>query len=395
MRSGGLLLSVLILIGCSRMPAASLPATSQTNQSRQNSSSFQTLHIFSKKRDGIVPVGELLLLNGRFYGTTNFGGDPGKGCTPGPGCGTIFDFSDAKQTVFYRFTGPTSGARPYAGLIDVNGTLYGTAQIGGRKNAGAVFAITTSGSEKVIYSFTGKDGNDPRANLTSVNGALYGTTYYGGKAGVGTVFTVSTSGAEKVLHNFKGGTDGALPLGALIEVNNIFYGTTSSGGTSDDGTVFEISPTGAGYSVLYNFKGGADGAYPFAGLTAWKGLLYGTTQQGGAYNEGTVFVITTAGSERVLHSFGAGMDGSKPFAGITPSKRKLYGTTAYGGSKNDGTIYTITPSGTEQVLYDFTGAPNGRVPYANLTAVHGILYGTTVWGGVGGAGLGTVFKFSP
>ncbi|MBV9699599.1 MAG: hypothetical protein JO078_05680 [Candidatus Eremiobacteraeota bacterium] len=389
------MLSVIILVGCSRMPASSLPATSQTSQPTPSSSNFQTLHIFSKLQNGIVPVGTLLDLSGRFYGTTNFGGDAGKGCTPGPGCGTIFDFNSVKQKVFYRFTGPASGARPYAGLIDVNGTLYGTTQIGGHKNLGAVFAITTSGSEKMIYSFSGKDGNDPRANLTSVNDALYGTTYYGGKGGTGTVFAVSTSGAEKVLHSFKGGADGALPLGALIDVNNVLYGTTSSGGTSNDGTVFEISPTGAGYSVLYNFKGGTDGAYPFAGLTAWKGALYGTTQQGGEHNKGTVFVITTAGSERVLHSFGGKMDGTKPFAGITPAKGKLYGTTAYGGSKNDGTIYTITPSGAEQVLHDFTGAPNGRVPYANLTAVRGILYGTTVWGGVGGAGLGTVFKFTP
>jgi uncharacterized repeat protein (TIGR03803 family) len=331
-------LSIVILIGCSRMPAvSSLPATSQTSQSRLSSSNFQTLHIFKETRYGIVPVGVVLALSGALYGTTNFGGDTSKDCTPGPGCGTIFEINKSgKQTVFYRFTGATTGTRPYAGLIELNGTLYGTTQTGGKKNVGTVFAITTAGLESVICSFNGKDGNDPRANLTSVNGALYGTTYHGGSAETGTVFTVSASGTEKVLHNFKGGSDGALPLGALIDVNNMLYGTTSLGGTSDDGTVFEISPTGANYSVLYNFQGGSDGAFPFAGLTALNGTLYGTTQQGGEHNKGTVFAITTEGSERVLHSFGAGTDGTKPFAGLTPLNGQFYGTTADAGGIRTG-----------------------------------------------------------
>lgn len=399
MRRVGPSLNIIVLIGligCSQVPAvSSLPVTSQTSQAKVSSSNFQTLHIFKETRDGIVPVGAFLALSGKLYGTTNFGGDPSKDCTPGPGCGTIYVINKSgKQTVFYRFPGDSSGTRPYAGLIDLNGTLYGTTQTGGKKNIGTVFAITTGGSESVICSFNGKDGDDPRASLTSVKGALYGTTYHGGSTATGTVFTVSASGTEKVLHNFKGGADGALPLGALIEVNNMLYGTTSLGGTSDDGTVFEISPTGANYSVLYNFQGGTDGAFPFAGLTELNGTLYGTTQQGGEHNRGTVFAITAAGSEKVLHSFGAGTDGTKPFAGLTALNGQFYGTTADGGSKNKGTIYAITPTGSEQVLHDFAGGPGGRVPYANLTAMGGALYGTTLFGGRPGAGVGTVFKLS-
>ncbi|MGB8909897.1 MAG: choice-of-anchor tandem repeat GloVer-containing protein [Candidatus Cybelea sp.] len=391
---------------------SSLPSTSQ--RAASSSAKFQVLYVFHKGRDGIVPAGSLLAVNGTLYGTTNFGGDPSKQCYPAAACGTVYEFKPpSKHTVLYRFHGAKDGTRPYSGLINVGGTLYGTTQSGGKRNEGTVFAVTTSGSEHVIFSFGGKTGSDPRANLTSVNGVLYGTAYNGGATGNGTVFSLTSSGTEKVLHSFAaGGTDGSMPLGALIEVNNVLYGTTSTGGTNDDGTVFAIDPDGSKYSVLYSFQGGSDGAFPFSGLTEMSGTLYGTTQQGGQRNEGTVFAITTLGSESVLHSFGNGADGSEPFAGLTVFKGQLYGATAYGGStksesgvnpahrrkpSTEGTIYTITPSGSEQVVHNFTGGPGGRVPYADLTAMNGALYGTTIWGGNNGkrGGTGTLFQLVP
>jgi uncharacterized repeat protein (TIGR03803 family) len=410
MRRVGSLLCVIILTACSRVAAtSSLPTTSQAATS---SSNFQTLYAFEASRNGKVPVGALLALGNTLYGTTNFGGDESKACHPGYGCGTVFKLSaPSKEGVLYRFTGAKSGTRPYTGLVDLNGTLYGTTQTGGKHNKGTVFALTTAGGESVICVFDGKNGDDPRANLTSFNGALYGTTYYGGAAGVGALFTITASGAEQVIHSFTGGADGSLPLGALIDVNNVLYGTTSSGGTNNAGTVFEIDPTGTNYAVLYNFQGGADGAFPFAGLTELNGTLYGTTEQGGAYKKGTVFAITTSGSESVLHSFGDGTDGSEPYAGLTVLNGQLYGATAYGGSGGgadrsskmgkaltNGTIFTTTPSGSEQVLHNFTGGPGGRVPYADLTVMNGALYGTTIWGGRskgGPGGVGTVFEYSP
>ncbi|MFZ1016856.1 MAG: choice-of-anchor tandem repeat GloVer-containing protein [Candidatus Cybelea sp.] len=415
MRRVGSALCIIILAGCSSAPAtSSLPEASQAATGRTSSGKFQVLHAFSSSKNGKVPVGTLLADNGTLYGTTNFGGDPDKSCYPGNGCGTVFSLTGpSDEGVIYRFTGLSSGTRPYAGLIDLNGTFYGTTQTGGKKNEGGVFSLTPSGKEHLILAFGGKDGNDPRAGLTSVKDALFGTTYYGGSAGTGTVFTVSTSGTEKVLHSFQSGSgDGSLPLGSLLYYNNVLYGTTSSGGASRAGTVFEINTDGTGYSVLYNFKAGkSDGAFPFAGLTELNGTLYGTTEQGGAHNKGTVFAITTSGSESVLHSFGEGTDGAEPFAGLTVLNNTLYGTTAYGGTSgkdagpnnkrklnSEGTIYTITPSGSEQVLHSFTGGPGGRVPYANLTAMNGALYGVTIWGGnLKGpkGGVGTIFEYNP
>ncbi len=60
------------------------------------------------------------------------------------------------------------------------------------------------------------------------------------------------------------------------------------GGADGDGTVFEITPDGVP-TTLHTFDGG-DGASPYGGLVqAPNGFFYGTTQQGGAHNYGTVY----------------------------------------------------------------------------------------------------------
>jgi uncharacterized repeat protein (TIGR03803 family) len=392
-------LGIIILVGCSRTAVtSSLPAAGESTigHPMTTSSTFKTLFAFKNGQTGVIPAGGVVGLSGPLYGATNFGGTPNKDCNPGHGCGTIYTISQAgKESVLYKFLSGKDGARPYGGLTVISGTLYGTTQQGGKKNKGTVFSITTSGTEKVLHSFSGKDGFDPRVAMTNVSGVLYGTTYYGGSAGVGTLFTITTSGTEKVLHNFTGGTDGALPLGILIDVNNVLYGTASSGGANNDGIVFSINPDGSNYSVLHTFTGGADGALPFSGVAEMNGTFYGTTQKGGQYNNGTVYSLTGSGAESVIHNFGSGKDGALPYAGIAVLNGQLYGTTAYGGQKKEGTLYTITPSGEETVLHNFARGPGGRVPYADLTVINGALYGTTVWGGIGAAGQGTVFEYTP
>jgi uncharacterized repeat protein (TIGR03803 family) len=90
----------------------------------------------------------------------------------------------------------------------------------------------------------------------------------------------------------------------------------------------------------------------------------------------------------VLHSFGAGSgDGTLPAAGLIGVHATLYGTTAEGGEHcrrgGCGTVFAITTSGTETVLHSFKGKPegDGSRPQAGLTNVNGTLYGTTYGGG--------------
>jgi len=183
----------------------------------------------------------------------------------------------------------------------------------------------------------------------------------------------STGTSYKILYSFGAPPDGNYPHSDLIGTGGTFYGTTFAGGANycgsvRCGTVFSIT-TGGSEEVLHNFGSGTDGSLPFAGLTTVGGTLYGTTGNGGAYDAGTVFSITTGGTENVLHSFGGGTDGNGPVASLIDVNGTLYGTTEYGGANNAGTVFSITTDGVENVLYSFAGGTDGNIPEAGLIDV--------------------------
>jgi uncharacterized repeat protein (TIGR03803 family) len=129
-----------------------------------------------------------------------------------------------------------------------------------------------------------------------VGGLLYGTTYQGGSAGGGVVFSVTPdTGKETVLHDFVSSSDGAQPPGTLAYYNGTFYGTTQGGGSlggSGFGTVFSYTISSGTESVLHTFTDDTTkGISPAAGVIYSGGALYGTTEFGGAYNDGTVFKL--------------------------------------------------------------------------------------------------------
>ncbi len=355
-------------------------------------SSYEVLHRFHG-RDGSHPTAGLINVNAMLYGTAS---------APG---GVVYSISTTgKERVLHRFHG-LDGKNPYANLIDVNGTLYGTTYGGGDNDEGTAFSVTTTGAEKVLYSFGGgSDGKNPAGSLITVDGTLYGTTDWGGSGsctgGCGTIFSITASGTEQVLHTFGGGSDGSHPDAGLTNVKGTLYGTTESGGANAEGTVFSVTTSGK-EQVLYSFAG-HDGAAPQAGLINVNGTLFGTTYSGGSrcgsYGCGTVFSVSTRGTEKVLYSFGGGSDGAAPEAGLVNVNGTLYGTTTFGGGKNDGTVFSVAMTGKERVLHSFGGGSDGSLPMASLIDVRGKLYGTS-WRGGGsgcrGVGCGTVFAFTP
>lgn len=181
--------------------------------------------------DGRNPWSELLDVKGTLYGTTWIGGNVV--C----GCGTVYSIGKrGKEKVLYSFLGSHGhdGELPRAPLIDVNNMLYGTTSGGGYKRNGVVYRVSTGGTEQVLHIFRKKpakgDGGGPSAGLVNVNGTLYGTTVNGGSDGDGTVYTISLSGEEKVLYSFHG-YDGLHPYGGLVDSNGTLYGTTQRGGS--------------------------------------------------------------------------------------------------------------------------------------------------------------------
>ncbi len=203
-----------------------------------------------------------------------------------------------------------------------------------------------------------------------------------------------------VLYNFSGSPDGAYPYaGVLRDSAGNLYGTTTVGGSSNQGTVFKVDTSGT-ETVLHSFSG-ADGISPYAGVIMdAMGNLYGTTQNGGTGCSGTgcgvVFKLDTSGKETVLHQFTGDPDGDYPFGLIQDAKGNLYGATAVGGTTGVfGTVFKVSKSGKETVLHSFTGASSdGAFPYLAgvLMDTKGDLYGDTFEGGKYPSSGGVVYK---
>jgi uncharacterized repeat protein (TIGR03803 family) len=367
------------------------------------------LHSFKGGTDGESPNGSVLRdTAGNLYGTTAQGGTFN--------FGTVFKLdTTSRETVLYSFTGGADGATPLAGLIrDADGNLYGTTEAGGDLTCnsgigcGTVFKLDTTGEETVLHSFTGKDGTSPIAGvIRDAAGNFYGTTPQGGPFSSGTVFKLDKTGKETVLYTFTGGgggTDGFYPDGALIrDAAGDLYGTTQLGGNYSFGTVFKLDSAGK-ETVLYRFRGGSSGDQPVGGVIMDKaGNLYGATEGGGYFFDGTVFKLNPVGNKTVLYNFASGTDGSLPVAGvIADTAGNLYGTTQYGGTSNLGTVFKLDKTGKETVLYSFTGGADGAAPVAGLVRdAAGNLYGTAYFGGDSGSlcsvvgGCGIVFKITP
>ena len=271
-----------------------------------------TLYSFAGTSDGSAPIGGLVAdQQGDLFGVTFLGGNVNSECIDG--CGTVFELSSSvDKTTLYMFQGGSDGWAPEGQLIiDAGGNLYG---------------VTTGG----------------------------GMNCEGSTVGCGTLFKIAPDGTESQLHVFQGGSDGAFPgAGLIMDQAGNLYGTTGGGGGGGGnncaggcGTVFKIA-SGGTESILHAFQAGTDGAGPDASLIMDnKGDLYGTTVNGGSGGKkggscGTAFELSSKGKENILHAFNC-RHGEAPKAGLLMGKRGvLYGTTSEGGTSNDGVVFEL------------------------------------------------------
>jgi uncharacterized repeat protein (TIGR03803 family) len=355
---------------------------------------------------------------GNLYGTTYVGGANHRG--------VVFELirNNGKWTekVLHTFTPSLKlGRLPNALIRDTAGNLYGTTYQGGIDSCpgypgcGTVFELTpgTNGewTLTVLHRFNGKDGFEPSFGglILDNAGNLYGTTEAGGPYSHGTVYELTPNNGqwtEKILYSFcsPSGCAAGFPAGRVIfDGAGRLYGTTEYGGAHNEGTVFQLIPSNGKWTpkLLHSFnRNGTDGAYPVGSLTLDKsGVLYGTTLYGGTNDYGTAFELTTNNgkwTEKVLHSFNV-TNGASPVAGLTLSPTgKLYGTTTQGGTHSGGTVFElILSNGTwaEKVLHNFGMGVDGYGPNSLIPNSAGNLYGTS--GGGGAYGRGTVFEITP
>ena len=195
----------------------------------------------------------------------------------------------------------------------------------------------------------------------------------------------------EVLHGFS--VEGGSPRGALLlAADGSLYGTTESGGRFGLGSVFVLRPNGVGFdfSTVYEFSG-ADGAGPSAGLAQGvDGAFFGTTAFGGSAGAGTVFRIDSSGSLTSLHHF-AVSDGRQPGALVQGSDGNFYGTTLQGGTNGWGTAFRINSAGSLMTLHSFTNGADGVSPGGLVRGNDGNFYGTAGYG-VSSCICGVIFR---
>ena len=378
--------------------AAALPASAQT---------FTTLARFNGTNGENPYSAPVQGPNGDFYGATGYGGANDQG--------VAYEMTPQGSLTLLHTFSESEAAQPFANLLlTSSGSFYSTSFEGGTSpfGSGTVFEMTPSGTVSVLYNFctsTCADGANPNdALLLATDGNFYGTTLSNGTNGDwGSIFRMTPSGSLTTLYSFcsqPSCTDGSFPYGSLVQgANGNFYGTTGDGGAQNDGSIFKITPSGT-LTTLYSFcslSGCTDGKIPYSGLVlASNGSFYGTTNFGGANGKGSIFKITPAGVFTSLYSFCSQpscTDGSSPYAAlIQATDGNLYGTTYRGGATNAGTIFKISPSGAFSVMYNFcsqTNCRDGNLPIAGLVqSTNGSLYGATTGGGSGN--LGTIYRLS-
>ncbi len=284
-------------------------------------------------------------------------------------------------------------------------THDGTNNIDGINNGGAA-AIAHLQLEG-LGAIVGHQLKTLSAAGSSGIGTLFGTASLGGNAGHGTVFAVNTDGTGfTVLHNFTN-LDGNFPTAGLILSSNTLYGTTQNGGNYDDGVVFALDTIGSNFTVLHHFTArnnapytNSDGGNPTAALILSGNTLYGTAQDGGSGNVGTVFALDINNTNfTVLHHFTApefdsnydltNSDGANPNARLILSGDMLYGTANRGGTGSAGTVFAVNTNGTNfTVLHEFAAVnyltltnSDGAYPQAGLILSGDMLYGTAYQGG--------------
>jgi hypothetical protein len=331
------------------------------------------IYNFNAPAEGLGPNTLLPGPSGVLYGTTSAGGIDGYGTafslTPPSTSGQPWTKSTFQVTTNLNFWIPDS-------ISLVNGVLYGVSQGGGY---GTFFSLIPPNGSTQNWTFTLLldlyPAFEPMVLTPGGNGVFYLTSnanVLGKCSNCGGVFSLTTTqpGApwiETLLWGF-GGTghgDGNGFSALAVGTGGVLYGVTNDGGKYGFGTVYSLAPPvspGAPWTetVLYNFAGGKDAAYPNPSVVLdAQGVLYGTSSNGGdpscplyyASGCGTAFSLTppassgAAWTEKVLHAFHAGDDGAFPLSGVTLGLNGvLYGaTSAAGGPGKYGTVFALHP----------------------------------------------------
>ncbi len=312
---------------------------------------LSTLVTFDGSAGGGGPFGSLIAdAKGDLFGTTSYGGSGGSG--------TVFELVKGSTgftlSTLANFSNGADGGGLHGSLImDAQGDLFGTTSTGGSSGNGTVFELvkgSTGYTLTTLLNFPGNsDGSYPRGSLImDANGDLFGTTQVGGWSSVGagdnqgTVFELvkgSTGYSLTTLVTFNG-DNGSFPFGSLtVDAKGDLFGTTSSGGSGGSGTVFEITNSGfaATPTPVVTITGASAGQTTTdeGSLNPFAHVVIADT---GAGQTETVTVTPSATANGVLSDPNAATDGGAFANGVYT----VTGTAAEVTAAIDGLVFTPT-----------------------------------------------------
>jgi len=297
------------------------------------------------------------LPDGNFWGTSTFGGANGFGniftITPGGVFSDKYDFANDDYGAY-----PNSEIVYVASCKCIYGTTIGYAAFNnsasGPSPYGTLFSFSVNltaetGSMLHSYDFggNGSDGNlglQPVTGVTVVNGTVYGTSQVGGdNTNYGVLWSFKSDlSSHTILHNFADGLDGAYPSGAprYYRPDGNIYGTTlqSDDDQPDSGSIYKSGLT-SGFTPVYTFTDTA--LHNFNGPPAFDtaGNLIVGAGQGGANGVGALYSEARAGGSTIktLFDFATGS-----IYGDHPQSAPFF--------DNAGKMWTVERGGTSNLL---------------------------------------------
>lgn len=200
-----------------------------------------------------------------------------------------------------------------------------------------------------------------------------------------------------LLHTFTGAPGDGAGSGAevTLDASGNVWGTTDWGGSNGSngyGTIFEITTNGT-ETLMHSFGKTGDGATPDGAITILSnGDMYGTTTYGGTSENGVIWKLTASGKYTVVHSFTADECNFARGRLVQDKQGNFYGAGLFGGANSDGTVFKFTPKGKVTVLHTFDSTDGAFPEHGVVMDKDGNIYGVTAFGGT--SDNGTIYEIA-
>jgi uncharacterized repeat protein (TIGR03803 family) len=215
----------------------------------------------------------------------------------------------------------------------------------------------------------------------------------GGSFNAGLIFSANGDGTGyRVRKEFINDSPRPGDVSDLTPFNGKLYGTTAQGGATNEGTLFEYDPSTKQYSKKADF-GGVLGKFTYQLTVASNGKLYGVTSNGGVNDWGTIYELDPTTGVVTKKIDLSGSTGGYGGGLIQGNNGNLYGFTQSGGPNTNGTLIEYNPT-TNSInrLFGFGPSTNLYGSFALALHANGRLYGITY---NGANGSGALFEFDP